>query len=145
MTSMTKQGVPSAPGTLRQPRVGRSLVSGLYLVTGGVHLGIVVTDTGFHRHFADGALFPFVRDRWAEVLMAAATIWGVCLAAGEILLGTLLVLGGPWAKTGWVGVVAFHLLLMLLGFSVLRSVPMLAVLSSLAVRDWPRLSDRSRT
>jgi fatty acid desaturase len=49
--------------------------------------------------------------------------------SGEIALGTALLLGGTPARVGWLGVLAFHLLLMLfwLGFW-LWSVPAMAVL-----------------
>jgi hypothetical protein len=121
-------------------------VGGLYLVTGGVHLGIVAADPGAYRHFADGALVPFVRDGWADVFRAAPAFWGLCLMAGEIGLGVLLLLGGAWAKAGWTGVIAFHLLLVLFGSGfLLWSVPMLCLLTVLAVRDWPRLSSRSES
>jgi len=113
------------------------VTGGVFLVTGGVHLGIVAADTGFYAHFADRGLFAFVRDGWAEVFMVAPAFWGLCLMAGEILLGTFLLLGGAWARVGWVGVIAFHVLLMLFGFGVWAySLPALAVLVSLAVADW---------
>ena len=35
--------------------------------------------------------------------MAGPAFWGLCLLAGEIALGTLLLLGGRWAKVGWLG------------------------------------------
>lgn len=146
MTGVAQRATPSATVAAERPGVGRSLVGGLFLVTGGVHLGIVMVDAGFYRHFADEALFPFVRAGWDDVFMAAPTFWGLCLMAGEIVLGSLLLLGGPWAKAGWVGVIAFHLLLMFFGFGFfLWSIPMLCLLAILAVRDWPRLSTRSGT
>ena len=144
MTEVARQGLPPAPVAGTRPRVGGSLVGGLYLVTGGVHLGIVAADPGVYRHFADNALVPFVRDRWADVFMAAPTFWGLSLMAGEIGLGTLLLLGGRWAKAGWTGVIAFHVLLVLFGIGfLLWSIPMLCLVGVLAVRDWPRLSSRS--
>ena len=143
MTEAAQQGMPPAPVAATR-RVGGPFVGGLYLVTGGVHLGIVAAEPGVYRHFADDALTPFVRERWADVFMAAPTFWGLCLMAGEIGLGILLLLGGRWAKVGWVGVIAFQVLLLLFGSGfLLWSVPMLCLLGVLAVRDWPRLSSRS--
>lgn len=87
---------------------------------GGVHLGIVAADTGFYRHFADGALFSFVRHGWADVFMVTPVFWGLCLA---------------------LGVIAFHVLLMLFGFGFwLWCVPALCLLVPLARKDWPRLA-----
>ena len=49
-----------------------------------------------------------------------------------------------WAKVGWLGVIAFHVLLVLFGVGfLLWALPALGVLTVLAVRDWPRLSPRS--
>ncbi len=56
--------------------------------------------------------------------------------AGETTLGILLLLGGRCATIGWVGVIAFHVLLMLFGYGVwLWSVPALVLLVFLARRD----------
>lgn len=53
--------------------------------------------------------------------------------------------GGRAARVGWVGVITFHLLLMLFGVGFfLWSVPALAVLVVAAVRDWPRLTPTVR-
>jgi hypothetical protein len=108
---------------------------------GGVHIGIVAADTETYRHFADGALFGFVRTGWAEVFMANPMVWGLLLAAGEILMGTLLLRGGSSARAGWVCVVAFHVLLMLFGWGFWAwSVPALFVLVRGARTDWRRLA-----
>jgi hypothetical protein len=139
MTTMTSPA--ASPGIrARVVRRGRIVTGGLLLVTGGVHLGIVAADTGFYTTFADHALLPFVRDGWADIFMAAPTFWGLCLMTGELLLGTLLLAGGRWACLGWVGVIAFHLLLMLFGVGFWSwSLPALAVLVPLAIVEWPRL------
>ena len=64
-----------------------------------------------HRAFADQAVVPVVRDRWAQA--------------------------------GWIGVIAFNALLVLFGWGfLLWSAPAVGVLTVLAVKDWPRLSDR---
>jgi hypothetical protein len=138
-----------APDTRAEERTfarrGRMITGGLYLSTGGVHLGIVAADPQFYRHFADQALFPFVRDGWAHIVMSDPGFWGLCLFAGETLLGVLLLMGGAWARAGWVGVIAFHVLLMLFGVGIwLWAVPALAVLVALARADWPSLGDRRR-
>ena len=89
-----------------------------------------------YRHFADAGLFAFVRDGWQNIFMAHPTAFGLLLAAGETVLGILLLLGGRAATYGWAGVVGFHLLLMLFGFGVwLWCIPALAVLIHLARLD----------
>lgn len=116
---------------------------GFFLAMGGVHIGIVAADTETYRHFADGALFGFVRTGWAEVFMATPIVWGLLLAAGEILMGSLLLRGGSPARVGWGCVIAFHALLMLFGWGFWAwSVPALFVLVRGARTDWRALLGR---
>ena len=103
---------------------------------GGVHLGIVAADPETYRHFADAGLFAFVRDGWQDVFMANPALFGLLLAAGETVLGVLLLLGGRYATIGWGGVIAFHAWLMLFGFGIwLWCLPALTALVILAGRD----------
>ena len=116
--------------------LGRSLVGGFFLVMAGVHLGIVSVDPQTYDAFADDALFPFVHDGWQSIVMAQPAFWGLCLMSGELVLGTLLLVGGRAARWGWIGVIAFHVLLMLFGFWVWAwSIPVLVLLVWLARRD----------
>jgi hypothetical protein len=125
----------------RSTSLARTVVGGFYLSMGGVHLGIIAADAQYYRSFADEALFAFVRDGWADIFMASPRLWGLAMVAGETILGVLLLAGGRWAKLGWTGVIAFHLLLMLFGFGIWAwCVPALVVLVLLARADWPRLS-----
>jgi hypothetical protein len=102
----------------------------------GVHLGLVAADPSVYRHFADEALFGFVRSGWREVFMADPAFWGLCVMAGELILGALLLVGGRAATVGWVGVLTFHVLLMLFGPGFwLWSVPAVVLLLFLARRD----------
>ncbi|MCP3421513.1 hypothetical protein [Nocardioides pinisoli] len=133
------------PGTV--PRASarasglRRFVGGFYLVMGGINAGIVAADPETYRTFADGSFWPFVADTWRSVVMAHPTAWILALAAGEVALGILLLRGGPAAKVGWVGVIAFHVLLMAFGFGFwLWSVPALLLLVPVARADWPALS-----
>ncbi|WP_341927955.1 hypothetical protein [Nocardioides psychrotolerans] len=115
---------------------GRHVVGAFFLVMGGVHLGIVAADPQFYDGFATGGLFPFVREGWDHVVMARPAVYGLLLMAGEVTLGTALLLGGRTARFGWAGVILFHVLLMLFGWGVwLWSVPALAILVPLAAHD----------
>ena len=121
--------------------VARKIVGGFYLSMGGVHLGIVMSNPEVYRPFASGAYFAFVRSGWTDIFMAYPRAWGMALVVGETLVGVALLVGGTWAKLGWVGVIAFHVALMLFGFGVwLWSIPVLAVLVPLARADWSQLS-----
>ena len=125
------------------------MVGGFYLSMGGVHLGLVAADPQTYWHFADAGLFAFVRHGWQNIFMAHPTTFGLLLAAGETVLGILLLLGGRAATYGWAGVVGFHLLLMLFGFGIwLWCIPALAVLIHLARLDtttaWAAASRASR-
>jgi hypothetical protein len=120
----------------RHPAAGRMAVAGFFLVMGGVHLGLVAADPQIYRDFAQHGLFPFVRDGWREIVMAAPGAYGLLLMAGEIAAGTLLLVGGRAAPAGWSAVILFHVLLLVFGWWVwVWAVPALVVLVSLARRD----------
>lgn len=137
----TRSSLPPL-ATRRHGELGRQFVGGFFLVMGGVHLGIVATDPNVYGPFADAGLFPFVRNGWRDIVMAAPSVWGLLLMAGEIVLGTLLLVGGRASRWGWYGVIAFHVLLMLFGFGVwLWSIPALVVLVTLA--EWDQAFRRS--
>jgi hypothetical protein len=104
------------PDRTRLRLINRKSVGGFFLFTAGIHVGIVAADTESYRRFADDALFGAIREVWHAVFMAHPTFWGLALAAGELALGLLLLAGGRWARVGWVGVIAFHLALLLFGW-----------------------------
>jgi len=130
--------------TVRRSPPGATVAAGgFYLCMGGVHLGLVAADTEVYRHFADGGLFGFVRDGWAEVFMAHPAVWGLLLAAGEVTLGAVMLVGGRPARAGWVAMVVFQVLLMLFGWGFwLWSLPAVAVLVAGARHDWAALGRR---
>lgn len=118
----------------------RRVVGCFFLFTSGVHLGMVAADIEVYRHFADGSMIPFVRDAWTDVFMAHVVLWALLVMTGELAMALLLLRGGPPAKVGWVGVIAFHLALMLFGWGFwVWSVPALVFLVWAARRDWPSL------
>jgi hypothetical protein len=134
------------PASRARPRasVARRVVGGFYLVMGGINAGIVAGDPQTYRPFADHSFWPFVTATWHDVVMARPTVWFLLLAAGEVVLGMLLLRGGPAARVGWVGVIAFHVLLVTFGFGIwLWSLPALALLVPAAVADWPALGTTS--
>jgi len=138
MSSTTTSVLARGRSDARRPRRAweRSLVGCFFVMMAGVHLGLVAADPGVYRHFADDALFGFVRSGWREVFMADPAFWGLCVMAGELVLGALLLIGGRAATVGWVGVLTFHVLLMLFGPGFwLWSVPAVALLLFLARRD----------
>lgn len=51
--------------------------------------------------------------------MAHPAFWGLAVAAGELALGILLLLGGRRARIGWVGLILFQGLLVLFGWGFL--------------------------
>jgi len=135
--------------TRRAEQTGRpgKITGCFFLFTGGIHFGIVAAGTEFYRHFADEALLPFITGAWHEVFMANPAAWGMALSFGEVALGLLLLRGGGWATAGWVGVIAFHLGLLLFGWGFwLWSVPALAFLvpSALAHRRRQHPQEKGR-
>ena len=118
----------------RLRKLGLSLVGGMFLVSAGIHIGIVSADAQQYRHFADGAM-PWVRTAWRDVFMANPGAWGLAVAAGELVIGTAILAGGRWTRLGLVGAIGFHVALMLFGFGFwVWSLPVLALLVAL----WPR-------
>jgi hypothetical protein len=111
----------------------RTAIGKFFLSMAGVHVGLVAADPGIYEPFADQALSAWVRDRWVDVFMADPATWGLAVATGELALGVLLLLGGRRARAGYVGVIGFHLALMLFGWGFwVWSVPALALLLPLA-------------
>ena len=122
-------------------RAVRHGVGGFYLVTAGINAGLVVADPSVYHDFADESFLPIVLRLWEDVVMADPTFWFLLLAAGELALGVLLLLGGRAARVGWVGVIGFQLLLMLFGVGFWWwSVPALALLVPAARADWAHLA-----
>ena len=125
------------PGAHRegwQTKLGLSLIGDMFLVTAGIHIGIVAANAQQYRHFADGAL-PWVHTAWREVFMANPSVWGLAVAAGELAIGSAILIGGRWTRLGLIGAIGFHGALMLFGFGFWAwSLPMLALLGALARR-----------
>jgi hypothetical protein len=87
-----------------------------YIVGAGIHIGIVSAGPDTYRAFAHAAL-PAVRDAWANVFMAAPAGWGLAVAAGEFVIGMLLLLGNRRAaRIGVAAAIAFHLALLSFGW-----------------------------
>jgi hypothetical protein len=142
-TLMTRQltHVGRIQGGNRSTQLGLPFVGGLFLVSAGVHIGIVSADAQQYRRFADGAL-PWVRTAWREVFMANPSSWGLAVAAGELAIGTAILAGGRWTRLGLVGAIAFHVALMLFGFGFwIWSLPMLVLLGALWQRSDSLRSD----
>ena len=128
------------------PWTARAIVGASFLWTSGIHVGIAAVDPSSYRHFADAAVMAWVDRGWNEVFMANPRGWGLAIAAGEAMLGVLLLWGGSAARGGWLGVIGFHVALVLFGWGFLFwSAPAVVVLVVLARRDWPRLSTGVRT
>lgn len=147
MSTTTHRAAPPTATPLAHAvaaRGARTVVGGFFLVTAGVHLGLVAADPQVYATFADQSPLAFVRDTWRDVVMADPRLWGLLLAVGEAVLGSLLVVGGRLARPGWCGVIAFHVLLLPFGWWVWAwSVPALTVLILLARSDLAR-SDLTR-
>ena len=127
------------------PEKVRRFVGGFFLTMAGVNAGIVFADPETYWHFADGAYLEFVTRQWSVIVMANPSFWGLLLATGELALGVMLLSGGPTARIGWLGVIVFHVLLMLFGPGIwLWCVPALAVLGPAARADWPLLAEKRR-
>ncbi len=131
---------PSTAPTHRARPAATVAAGAFFACMAGVHLGIVKADPTNYAGMADASPWGFVRSGWDDVFMAHPAGWGLAVAAGELVLAVLLLRGGPLARVGWVGVVAFQVLLVLFGWGfLLWSVPATAVLVWGARHDWYRL------
>lgn len=122
--------------------LSRKIVGGFLLYSGGIHLGIVAAGSDLYASFANEALFPAITGAWNGVFMSNPSAWGLLTSFAEAVLGVLLLHGGTGAKLGWIGVIAFHMALMLFGWGFwLWSIPALAFLVPSALKDWQAGSD----
>ncbi|CUR62016.1 membrane hypothetical protein [metagenome] len=142
-TTIERSARLSAPvQRTRRAASARHVLGGFFLVMGGLNAGIVAADPQTYLTFADGAFWPFVTTAWRDLVMPQPHAWFLALAAGEVVLGLLLLRGGPAARMGWSGVIAFHVLLMAFGFGIwVWCLPALAFLVPAARADWPALAD----
>ena len=128
----TRSRMLQVPG----PTATRFGIGGFYLVMAGINIGIVVGDTEIYRHFADHGLFSFVRHGWADIVMGAPGMWIGLLAAGEIAIGTALLVGGRWTQPGYAAILAFHFALVLFGWGFLTwSAPVILLVSWASRRE----------
>lgn len=120
----------------RWPPGATTGAGGFYLMMSGINIGVAAADPDTYATFADRGLFAFVRSGWADIVMANPRAWIFLLAAGEALIGVLLLLGGRPARIGWMAVLSFHVLLLPFGWGVWAyAVPAIAVFAWLARRD----------
>jgi hypothetical protein len=114
---------------LRAARLGFCTV---YLVGAGVHVGIATTNAETYRPFAEQAV-PLIREAWTSTFMVDPRFWGLAVAAGEFMIGVLLLGAGVRALVGVVMAIGFHLALLLFGWwTWIYAIPALAVLAWMA-------------
>lgn len=133
---------PQSAARVSRVPPGLTVAAGaFYVCMGGIHIGIALAAPSTYSPFAEESPWAFVRNGWSDVFMAHPMAWGFALAAGEIALGVLLLIGGLYARVGWVGVIVFQGLLVLFGWGfLLWSVPAGVLLALGARHDWQRLA-----
>ena len=77
-----------SPGTMT--RVCRLAFAVMFTGGAAIHVAIVVTGTETYRHVADTAFIPFVKQAWLSVFMPHAALFGLLLAAFELIVGLLI-------------------------------------------------------
>ena len=99
----------------------------------GINFGLAVGDPQTYDSFAQAAHFDWVSQAWQTAFMAQPAMWATLLGLGEVVLGIALLAGGRWSLLGYLGVIAFHLALLLFGWGVwLWAVPVLIVVGPVA-------------
>jgi hypothetical protein len=137
---------PTAVDASRAVVRARNALGWFFAICGGVHLLLAAVNPQTYRHFADGALLPFVETAWREIFMADPAGWALVLAELEALMGAALLMGGLWSRIGYIGVIGFHVALMAFGWGFwLWSVPALLVVAVIASKDdvWRPLQSTS--
>src|SRR5262245_34895559 len=132
--------------TLESPgsRLGLALRYGIAAIFASgavIHTGLALFRPSVYRPFADESPFGWVRTTWRDVFMAEPRLWGLVLAAGELLIAVLLL---TRAMLGYVLVILFTLSLVLFGWGfLLWSGPFLAaVLLAMILERHPDAADR---
>jgi hypothetical protein len=113
--------------------IGRAfaLVFGIGVVA---HTALAMFDTETYRPLADAALAEWVFRDWQTVFMADPRQWGLALAVSQLLIASLLLFA---RRVGYLGVIAFNLILMLFGWTFWWwSVPALAFAVPAAVHEF---------
>jgi hypothetical protein len=123
--------------TPRRLRIAVAGVGLLYLVTAGVNAGLTIARPSVYATFADQALFGWVTTLWHATFGAHGLLFGVLLAAGELALSLALLSKTFLSQLGLIGVIAFHLSLMVFGWwAWFWAVPALTLLIPLTVAVW---------
>ncbi|GAA4744596.1 hypothetical protein [Actinomycetospora chibensis] len=113
--------------------VGRVAVGVLFIVGGALLHVINLVSGATYSGFADPAFFPWVTAAWQAVVVPNAVLFIGLLALFEAAVGILALSGARATQIGYVGVIAFCLLLWLFGWMelvwvVVMIVPMLVLL-----------------
>lgn len=117
----------------RRARLAGRAATGTLFVIGGalVHVYNLVTDADY-TEFADPAHFSWVTDTWRDVVGPNQVLFIGLLAAFEVTVGVLAVLGARTTQVGYAGVIGFYLALWLFGWIetvwVITQLPPLAFL-----------------
>lgn len=114
----------------------RHALGWFFVLCGCVHIVLAATDPQVYSAFAQEALFPFVRTAWREIFMADPDGWALVVAEVEFLIGAALLLGGVWARIGYLAVITFHIALMMFGWGFwMWSIPAIVGITALALGD----------
>ncbi len=113
--------------------VARFALGVLFLVFGAlVNAVYLVTDWDSFAAFGEMSQVAFVRDTWASLVVPNTGVFIGLLILGEAVAGVLVLAGGRRFEAGLVGLLGFHVGLLVFGWWLwLYAVPMLAALALL--------------
>jgi hypothetical protein len=109
--------------------VGRAALGVLFVAFGAV-VNAVYRATGIdYSTFADASQVPFVRDTWRSLVAPNQAVFITLLIVFEAVAGALVLSGGRRTQLGLLGLIGFHVGLLLFGWGFwLWAVPMLVAL-----------------
>jgi hypothetical protein len=96
--------------------VGRIAVGVLMLLGGAVFNSVQLMSGNDYSGFADQAHFAWVASAWEAVVPSNHVLLIGLLIVFEATVGALILSGGPRTQLGYLGAIAFHLLLWLFGW-----------------------------
>ncbi|HEX6054644.1 MAG TPA: hypothetical protein VFY98_02445 [Intrasporangium sp.] len=99
----------------RWRHVGRAATGVLFLIGGALMHVITLATGGDYASFADPAHFQWVTDSWRAVVAPNQLFFIGLLIVFEATVGLLAISGGRRTQLGYLGIIAFYLLLWLFG------------------------------
>jgi uncharacterized membrane protein YkgB len=128
---------------LWQPRLTRRLLGGFFVLMAlGVNVSLALRDPAWFVHLGtDSPLLPVYAWGFAHLVAVAPAAFGIAIAAYEVLVGVLMMAGGPRSRWGLAGGILFLVLSAPLSSWTVPNLILAAALAAILLRE-PRPGGR---